>query len=416
MSMNPKYQKSENEDSYEYGLRLIELKVEQNPSDLEWSDIVDLLGLNVHYDSLRKAANVTPYSGYNVMKHFKAKMASGELSGSTYMDELDKKMLEFKMERQRFFDQRNALNKVVRGLARGEENYDILERAIMNGALPQLSYIPAHIEPSDKDLLVSLNDLHFGAYVDNYWNYYNSDVCRLLLQEYIGHILEIADLFGAENCYIWANGDLISGNIHKSIAVSNRENVIQQVVGVSELVAQFLAELSKHFKHVYFASVAGNHSRIEEKNVASIHERMDDLVEWYLKARLQNFENVVFDNHRKIDDTMYLLDIRGKTYLGVHGDYDGSPMKVQSLQTMAQEPIYAILSGHLHHNKTDSVQGIKTIMAGSFLGIDDYCVEKRIYGQQQQLVCVCSYEGIKGCFDIDFDTRAYRQQGSCSAA
>ena len=143
MSMNPKYQKLENEDSYEYGLRLIELKVEQNPSDLEWSDIVDLLGLNVHYDSLRKAANVTPYSGYNVMKHFKAKMASGELSGSTYMDELDKKMLEFKMERQRFFDQRNALNKVVRGLARGEENYVILERAIMNGALPQLSYISA---------------------------------------------------------------------------------------------------------------------------------------------------------------------------------------------------------------------------------------------------------------------------------
>ena len=79
--MNPKYQRQENEDSYEYGLRLIELKVEQNPSDLEWSDIVDLLDLNVHYDSLRKAANVTPYSGYNVMKYFKSKAASGSSTG-----------------------------------------------------------------------------------------------------------------------------------------------------------------------------------------------------------------------------------------------------------------------------------------------------------------------------------------------
>ena len=51
--MNPKYKQLENEDNYEYGLRLIEIKVEQNPSDLEWSDIVDLLGLDVHYDSLR---------------------------------------------------------------------------------------------------------------------------------------------------------------------------------------------------------------------------------------------------------------------------------------------------------------------------------------------------------------------------
>ena len=43
--MNPKYNQLENEDSYEYGLRLIETKIEQNPPDLEWSDIVDLLGL-----------------------------------------------------------------------------------------------------------------------------------------------------------------------------------------------------------------------------------------------------------------------------------------------------------------------------------------------------------------------------------
>ena len=268
------------------------------------------------------------------------------------------------------------------------------------------------MQPTEQDLLVSLNDLHFGACVDNYWNYYNSDVCRMMLQDYIGKIVSIANLHGAENCYVWANGDLISGNIHKSIAVSNRENVIEQVVGVSELIAEFLSELSPYFKNVYFSSVAGNHSRLEEKDLASPHERLDDLVEWYLKARLQNFQNVVFDNYEKIDDTMYLVNIRGKTYLGVHGDYDGSPSKVQSLQTMAQRPVYAILSGHLHHNKIDNVQGVKTVMAGSFLGMDDYCVGKRIYGSQQQLVCVCTYDGIMAYYDVDFDTNAYRQQRS----
>ena len=409
--MNPKYNRLENENEYEYGLRLIEIKVEQNPDDLDWSDIVSLLGMNVHYDSLRKAANVTPYSGYHVMKYFKEKYDKG-CTEISYLSELDRKTLEFQKERQRFFDQRTELNKVVRKMARQDENVDILERAITNGVIPQLIYVPNTVMSSDNDLLVSLNDLHFGAYVDNYWNYYNSDVCRCLMQEYLGSIIETAERYNAENCYVWANGDLISGNIHKSIAVSNRENVIAQVVGVSELISEFLAELSKHFRHVYFSSVAGNHSRLEEKDLASPHERMDDLVEWYLKARLQNFENVVFDHYRKIDDTMYLLNIRGKTYLGVHGDYDGSDSKVQSLQTMAREPVYAILSGHLHHNKIDNVQGVKTIMAGSFLGMDDYCVGKRIYGAQQQLICVCSYSGVKAYCEVDFDTEVYRPKRS----
>ena len=413
--MNPKYHRIEGESEYEYGLRLIEMKVEQSPSDLEWSDIVDMLGLNIHPDSLRKAANVTPYSGYHVMKYFKTKFKD-ESDDSLYMKEIERKMIEFQKERQRFFDQRTALNKVVRQMARRDENVDIFERAIENGSIPRLEYKYSGVEVSDKDLLVSLNDLHFGAYVDNYWNYYNSDVCKQMLGAYLDEIIAVKDLYHAENCYVWANGDLISGNIHKSIAVSNRENVIEQVVGVSELISEFLAELSKHFRQVGFSSVAGNHSRLEDKESASQHERMDDLVEWYLKARLQNFPNILFDHYKKIDDTMYLLNVRGKTYLGIHGDYDSSPSKLQSLQSMVKEPIYAILSGHLHHNKTDNVQGVKTIMAGSFLGMDDYCVEKRIYGIQQQMICVCSSAGVKAYCDVDFDTNIYRSQRSCNVA
>lgn len=51
--MNKRYLKKSNESEYEYGLRLIEIKVEEKPEDLEWSDIVDLLGLNVHKDSFQ---------------------------------------------------------------------------------------------------------------------------------------------------------------------------------------------------------------------------------------------------------------------------------------------------------------------------------------------------------------------------
>ena len=97
---------------------------------------------------------------------------------------------------------------------------------------------------------------------------------------------------------------------------------------------------------------------------------------------------------------MYLIDIRGQKYCGVHGDFDGSPAKVQALQTMTGVQLYGVLSGHMHHNKVDTVQGIKTIMAGSFLGVDPYCVQKRIFGQPEQMVCVCTDKGIICHYDI----------------
>lgn len=314
---------------------------------------------------------------------------------------LDVKKIELQMERQKFYDQRNAFNRLIRERSRQEELNEILVEAVKSGNLPQLHYERFDIAPSDNDLLVSLNDIHYGANVSNFWNTYNSDVCREMMCRYLDRIISIGETHRSENCVVWANGDEISGNIHQSIAVTNKENVIEQIKGVSELIAEFLAELSRHFSNVTFVSVAGNHSRIEpNKDRALISERLDDLVEWYLGARLQNFENITISGGEKIDHTIYLVDVRGQTYCGVHGDFDGSASKVQALQAMAGKPIYAVLSGHLHHNKIDEVQGVKTIMAGSFLGMDDYCVQKRIVGRAEQMVCVCDENGVRCSYGI----------------
>lgn len=324
-----------------------------------------------------------------------------EIQNEDMISLLDSKRIELQKERQKFFDQRNAYNKLLRERSRQEELNEILVDAVRSGNLPSLQYVRSEIPCSDNDLLVSLNDIHYGANIQNYWNTYNSDVCRDMMCKYLDHIISIGEIHKSENCIVWANGDEISGNIHQSIAVTNKENVIEQIKGVSELIAEFLAELSKHFRQVVFVSVAGNHSRIEpNKDKALISERLDDLVEWYLSARLQNFENIVIGGGGKIDHTIYLIDVRGKTYCGVHGDFDGSPGKVQSLQAMAGRPVYAVLSGHLHHNKTDEVQGVKTVMAGSFLGMDDYCVQKRIVGRAEQMVCVCDESGIRCTYGI----------------
>lgn len=387
-----------NETDLQYHRRIVYGKlVDRTLADVDFSELAPLL-YDGEYNS--HSARKMMYGSCKTLqlldKEVEQRIESSEIIG-----EIDAKKIELAKERQRFFDQRTAFNKIVRERAREEELNDIITRTIDSGKLPALHYAPREIMRSDNDLLVSMNDIHYGAVVDNYWCKYNSDIFVDMLSDYIDRILDIAKTHRSENCIVWMNGDAISGNIHHSIAVSNKENLIEQVMGVSELIAGFLAALSPHFASVKFVSVAGNHSRLDIKERAIRQERLDDLVEWYLKARMQSFANVEIGGCDKIDCSIYVVDVRGKAYLGVHGDFDPSPTHVQSLQQMVGRPIYAVLLGHMHHNAMNVVQGIRTVMAGSFQGMDDYCVAKRIFGKPEQLVCVCDKDGIRCSYDID---------------
>lgn len=385
-----------NETAIDYHKRLISGKlVDKTLSDVDFSELSEAVyGKSLSGDTTRKMM----YGSLATIELLERERAIGD--SDTIDKSLDNKIIELQSERQKFFDQRAAFNKVVRDRARQEEINELIYKTVTESSLPKFEYTPSCISESDNDLLVSLNDIHFGACYDNYWGAYNSDICKQMMEMYASRIIDIAQTHHSENCIIWENGDAISGSIHRSIQVSNKENVIEQIIGVSELIANFIALLSQHFRTVRFVSVSGNHSRIEpNKDNAIVAERLDDLIEWYLSARLQNLENVHIGGAR-VDPTMYLINVRGLYYCGVHGDFDGSPGKIQSLQTMIGKPIYAVLSGHLHHNKVDDVQGVKSIMAGSFLGVDDYCAQKRIFGKPEQLVCVCNSGGVMCYYDI----------------
>ena len=390
-------ERKQNETPLDYHKRIVYGKlVDKTLSDVDYTELAELAyGQSFSSDVARRMF----YGSKRTLDLMDSERVESA-SANELLTELDEKMIELRKERQKFFDQRNAFNKAVRDRSRQEELNEILVEAVQSGELPTLDYSP-HIQiQSDNDLLVSLNDIHYGANIKNAWNEYNSCICRDMMCRYLDRIISISQTHKSENCICWMNGDAISGNIHYSIAITNKENVIEQVMGVSELISEFLAELSKHFNTVTFITVAGNHSRISPNKDDSLSsERLDDLIEWYVKARLQNFDNIIIADN-KIDETMYTIDIRGKLYCGVHGDYDGSAAKVQALQTMVGKPVYAVLSGHLHHNKVDVVQGIKTVMAGSFLGIDDYCIQKRIFGKPEQMVCVCDENGILCHYDI----------------
>lgn len=385
------------ETQLQYHKRLVYGKlVDRTLSDIDYSELAELAyGQSYSSDVARRMF----YGSRRTLQLMEDEQVSS-IANNTLLSELDAKMIELRKERQKFYDQRNAFNKIVRERSRQEELNEILIDAVKHGDLPRLNYEPSYIEPSTNDLLVSLNDIHYGIDINNAWNTYNPDICRDMMRKYLDRILLIAKTHHSENCIVYNCGDSISGKIHLTIQITNKENVVEQIKGVSELIAEFLAELSSHFNTVRYVSVSGNHSRLDTKENSPYDERMDDLIEWYLAARLQDFENIQIDTQSRVDATMFITDIRGKTYCGVHGDFDGSATKIAALQAMAQRPLYAVLSGHKHHNMCDEVQGVKTVMAGSFLGVDDFCIQKRIFGKPEQLVCICDNTGIVCHYDI----------------
>ena len=307
-------------------------------------------------------------------------------------------------ERIRYRDERHAWNKQNYIDARVTNKLDLLEDALKEIGRHEFPRSNDNIVVFDANraVVVMLSDLHIGATFDTYFGHYDVDVAEDRLQELFAEVVKIAKRHAANVCYVLMNGDDISGNIHRSIQVSNRENVIDQIKIATELVANFCYELSQEFNMVRLAGVSGNHSRIDRKEDALKDERLDRLIPWAVGLTLGDVPNFEVIDDANIDSTIAIVDICGKEYVLVHGDHDSfTKAGVQSLVTMIGSVPYAVLFGHLHTPAIDECNGIKMIRGGSLAGSgDDFTIQKRLGGDPSQMVFVADANGVEAYYPI----------------
>ena len=341
-----------------------------------WKEVADVLNEELGYNRTESAYR-KPVQYYEQYAD-----ALRDEDPEQRLEKIELKLIELKKERQKLQDVRTEYNRMCREEARNEEILDVIRDYFETNKLQGLKYSTSKSVSRRNNcaMLISLNDIHYGASHDNYWGSYNPDICRKMMNGYLRRIEAIAKIHKPSEAVVWMNGDAISGNIHETVKLSNKENVVKQIIGVTDIIIDFLNELSKMFPKVRYCSVAGNHSRLAEKDMSPKGERLDDLVENICEKALSANPRVVFGDYEKVDDTIYVVNVCGNTCVGVHGDYDPTPAKVALLPAMVGRPVNIILTAHMHHNATDSINGVKIIMAGSFQGMDDYCVERRILG------------------------------------
>lgn len=315
------------------------------------------------------------------------------------LQQIEEKQIELKKERYKFFDARNEYNALVRKRARQEEINKIIVDSVNALDKDDFEFKKTQKIIKKETMIIPLNDLHCGYVMKSIFGEYDEKVLKQRLEKYLSEIEKIQSEHCCEKAIVLGGGDLISGNIHAEIKRSNNLNIIEQIITVSEYISKFLADLSTIFKSVSFLSVSGNHSRIDKYKDSIKEERLDDIVEWYLKARLQNL-NIEFDNYINADATMKFFDVYGKSYILIHGDYDTNNNNL-ILQKFANKPITAIFSGHYHHNEIVTKDGIKFIMSGSFIGTDNFTIQKRIISQPEQLITILTENGVYCYYDIN---------------
>lgn len=361
-----------------------------------WQDVANILNTLLGYEYTESKYRKQFQSFQKMIEANKDRFVEKD---AMYNDIVEKTEI-LELEKVKLRDQRTELNRKYREFARSQENMDILANAIKKQT-PYIFSNKEHMVSSDNDLFVPISDVHFGETSSNYFGMNSSDITKERFERYLFEIKSIQSKNDSENCYVGLMGDLISGNIHNTIRISNRENAIEQIIGCSELISQFVYELSKIFNNVFIASVSGNHTRLQKKDDSLRDERLDDLIIWYLKAKLQNIENISFIDE-KIDTTIATMDIRGNTYMMVHGDYDCfSESGVSKLVMMCGFKPTGIFYGHKHVCSYDEVAGVSMVRSGSFSDTSgDFCVTKRISGRASQMVCVMNETGVSACYPV----------------
>lgn len=380
--------------SYEDELQLLIDKVE-GTDDRSWEEMVDELGLSIHPDSLRKSFSAGRYGGYAVSKYFQEKFEN-EYCAQEEIERLEEIKKEIIKEKIKLSDTRREYKKELMSEARYENLVDVLKSEISKLDDLENYKIGEKVDKScsDKSAILMLSDWHIGALVNNVFNYYSVDVAKermeTLLKKVKKHILndKISDMV------IEINGDMVNGIINTSNRVQSEEDVVSQIVIVSDMLSYFINELKPYLKKIKVVTTLGNHGRlIADKRAAINSENMEMLIVEFLRLRLNDIS--VASSHGS-DFTKY--EFANRVICLAHGQHDNINRVVEDFSKMYKVVPNEIHLGHTHAHKDINDCDIYITVNGSMMGADEYATNIRKTTKPSQTLIV--YGEDRGVFEL----------------
>lgn len=367
---------------------------------LSWGEIADSFGLEYHPDNLRKGA-------YFLKKYYD--YLQDEKIGNMSSDEVEKlneKIIEMKKERVKLSDLNSMLNKKIREQSRHEDLLDIVKYTVdkceINNPFSDYKFYMPKSSGRFREGVVLVSDLHYGQVTENFLNDYNSDEFDKRLEYFTYRIIDICKLHEVQKLNVIGLGDYISGLIHTSIRLSNRQSIAEQVLQVSEKMSNMLYELAKEVPYVTFSMTDDNHSRMfANKSDNTDKDSFVPFMKEFIKLRTNKIPNLAFIEN-VIDSGIVCLDICGHTVVGVHGDKDRLSTAIPRMTSLLKTHIDYMCMAHYHNTKEDTYGETELIINGSFGGSDEYSKNLRLHSKPMQKMMIFSKEKGRECtYNID---------------
>lgn len=388
--MSSTYDRYDNEDKFDYVMRLIETKKEENPDDLEWEDIIEIANLNMNRDTLRKA-NDTEFGGYNVYKVMKQRLAELQCGeDKTEMQKLRDKIGEFDIKKRQLQIERNGLNKLKRDLIPSVVVADELAQFMIDNNMqiniPEYCFDKVETKNNDYEMIIQLSDLHIGYVIQNCkGNYFNWDIANKRIDKFIEEIHRYIKLYNITQVYVVNTGDVIEHSyLRQNQSQFCEFGQSEQINKAIEIIYRFLIAICKA-SNVSYYSVAGNHDRMSGDKKANMQGDNADVI---IARQLYNYNEIAKKNKDSSEfrltiiesdpfEEEVILEVNGTKHKFIHGDgkiKDGDRL-LKSEMSMDDDS-YSLWRGHYHNfNIHSENNGRYIISSGCLSGFNNYSTD-----------------------------------------
>lgn len=365
----------------------------KNETDMSWGDIAEKHNVDMLPNTLRQVS-----VGIRMMDE----AGCINFDGSSNHDEYAK----LYAAKKQFYDQRREYNKAIADEARADHLTEELIKAA--NKLDMLEPLGRHTrdwhEDQDKEAVLVLSDWHFGMVTDNVWNSYDTTIAinRICsLYEKVGAKLQHN---GIKKLHLVILGDMISGDCHVSIRVANSETAVDQLMKVSEYLAEFIDGLLAYVETVEVYSTYGNHGRVIQNLKDSVHaDNLERIIPFWLKQRFINCPCVSV--HEEDSYELIRVESMGNEICAVHGDLDtkaDAGLKLSMVyEKLFEKKMKYLITGHMHHAFSNEDAGIEHIAVGSLVGTDEFAKDRRLFSKPSQTMLTFTEDGIDAIYNFD---------------
>jgi len=383
--MEQRYLRKANEDDTTYGLRLIEIKKTEKPDSLDWQDIVDLVGLEMHRDSLRKSQD-TVLGGYSVGKYFKAlleKEKLNKISDVSVLDEVKDIIGELDVKKQEIRYKTSQLSKIKRDFIKSIEITNDLKQYMEenNFTVNIPEYCNDKLEDINEDYIMILNisDFHIGCLINTCKdNSYDFSIAKQRIDILINECYKYIEMYGIKKIYLINTGDSIEHNSMRKTQNQYCEfGQSEQINKAIDLIYYLIVALCKYC-NVEYDSIGGNHDRMNGDFKSNYDgDNADNIITTqlikYIELSKNERANVI---NRKHTDKEIIKVINGLTCKFIHGDNqlskDGKTI-MKNEMSMNNEFYDILFQGHWHNFKIESENnGRYIITTGCLSGFNDF--------------------------------------------